>query len=46
MLSFQVLGFIFRNYYWVEQQYIWEPFIYKKNLEKFIKLEQEKIEAL
>lgn len=46
MLSFQILGFIFRNYYWVEQQYIWEPFIYKKNLEKFIKLEQEKIEAL
>ncbi|MBP7773488.1 ABC transporter ATP-binding protein [Candidatus Gracilibacteria bacterium] len=46
MVTFQVLGFIFRNYYWVEQQYIWEPFIYRKNLEKFIKLEQEKIEAL
>lgn len=46
MLTFQILGFIFRNYYWVEQQYTWEPFIYKKNLEKFIQLEQEKIEAL
>lgn len=46
MVIFQVLGFIFRNYYWVEQQYTWDPYIYRKYLWKFIRLEQGKVESL
>lgn len=46
MVAFQVLGFIFRNYYWVEQQYRWDPYTYRKYIEKFIRLEQGKAEAL
>lgn len=46
MVTFQILGFIFRNYYWVEQQFTWDPYTYRKYLRKFIRLDQEKIEAL
>jgi hypothetical protein len=41
-----VLGFIFRNYYWVEQQFTWDPYTYRKYLKKFIKLDQGRIETL
>lgn len=46
MISFQILGFIFRNYYWVEQQFTWDPYTYRQYLQKFIKLDQGRIEAL
>ncbi len=46
MVSFQVVGFILRNYYWVEQQFIWDKYLMRKTLKHFIGLEQGKIEAL
>lgn len=46
MVSFQVVGFIFRNYFWVEQQFTWDPYTYRKYLRKFILLDQGKVEAL
>jgi ABC-type multidrug transport system fused ATPase/permease subunit len=46
MVTFQVLWFIFRNYYWVEQQFTWDPYTYRKYLKKFIRLDQGKIETL
>ena len=46
MVSFQVLGFILRNYYWVEQQFTWDPYIYRKYIQKFIQLDQGRVEGL
>lgn len=46
MVLFQLIGFIFRNYYWVEQQFKWDPYIYRKYLRKFVKLDQGKIEVM
>jgi hypothetical protein len=46
MVLFQAIGFIFRNYYWVEQQFKWDPYIYQKYLRKFVKLDQGKIEVM
>jgi len=46
MVSFQVIGFILRNYYWVEQQFIWDKYLIRKTLKHFVQLEQGKIEAL
>ncbi len=40
MVSFQSVGLIWRNYYWVEQQFIWEKYYYRKYLQQFIRLEQ------
>lgn len=40
MVSFQVVGFILRNYYWVEQQFIWDKYFMRKTLKQFIQLEQ------
>jgi hypothetical protein len=41
MVSFQVVGFILRNYYWVEQQFVWD-----KYFKQFTQLEQGTVEAL
>jgi len=46
MVGFQVLGFILRNYYWVEQQFRWDPYVYRKYIEKFIHLDQGRAEVL
>ncbi len=46
MVCFQIFSFIFRNYFWVEQQFAWEPYLYRKYLKQFIQLEQEKVEIL
>lgn len=46
MVSFQIVGFILRNYYWVEQQFIWDKYLMRKTLKHFIQLDQGKIEAL
>ncbi|MBP6921607.1 ABC transporter ATP-binding protein, partial [Candidatus Gracilibacteria bacterium] len=46
MVVFQILGFIFRNYYWVEQQFKWDPYIYRKYIQKFIQMDQGKVEGL
>lgn len=46
MVSFQIIGFIFRNYFWVEQTFTWDPYTYKKYLRKFVLLDQGKVEAL
>lgn len=46
MVTFQILGFVFRNYYWVEQQFTWDPYVYRKYIQKFIQLDQGKVEAL
>ena len=43
MVSFQVVGFILRNYYWVEQQFVWDKYKY---LKQFTQLEQGTVEAL
>jgi len=40
MVSFQIVGFILRNYYWVEQQFIWDKYFMRKTLKHFIQLEQ------
>lgn len=46
MVSFQVVGFILRNYYWVEQQFVWDKYLMRKTLKHFIELDQGTIEAL
>lgn len=46
MVIFQVAGFIFRNYYWVEQQFTWDQYIYRKYIYKFIHLDQWSTESL
>ncbi len=46
MVGFQILGFILRNYYWVEQQFKWDPFVYRKYIQKFIQMDQGKLEGL
>lgn len=46
MVVFQVAGFIFRNYYWVEQQFTWDQYIYRKYIQRFIQLDQGRIESL
>jgi len=46
MVSFQVIGFILRNYYWVEQQFIWDKYFIRKSLKQFTQLEQGTVEAL
>lgn len=46
MVVFQIVGFIFRNYYWVEQKFAWDQYAYRKYLKKFVRLDQEKTESL
>lgn len=46
MVSFQVVGFILRNYYWVEQQFVWDKYFIRKYLKQFTQLEQGTVEAL
>ncbi len=46
MVVFQIVGFIFRNYYWVEQKFAWDQYTYRKYLKKFVRLDQEKTESL
>ncbi len=40
MVCFQIMGFFLRNYYWVEQQFIWDKYLMRKTLRQFISLEQ------
>jgi ABC-type uncharacterized transport system fused permease/ATPase subunit len=40
MVVFQVVGFIFRNYYWVEQQFVWDKYFTRKTLQQFVQLDQ------
>lgn len=46
MVSFMILWYIFRNYYWVEQQFKWHPYLVKKYFTKFVRLRQDTIEML
>lgn len=46
MVSLQVFGFIFRNYYWVVQQFVWEMYLNRKYLKQFVQFDQGKIEML
>ncbi len=46
MVLFQVVGFFLRNYYWVSQQFVWDKYLARKTLKKFIQLEQGTVEAL
>lgn len=40
MVSFQIVGVILRNYYWVEQQFVWDKYFMRKSLKQFIRLDQ------
>ena len=40
MVAFQVAGIIFRNYFWVEQQFVWDKYFMRKSLKQFVQLEQ------
>jgi ABC-type bacteriocin/lantibiotic exporter with double-glycine peptidase domain len=46
MVSFQIIGFFLRNYYWVEQQFVWDKYFMRKYLQQFTRLEQGTVEAL
>ena len=46
MISFQLIGYILRNFFWVEQQFVWEKYFMRKALKEFIQLEQGTVEVL
>ena len=46
MAAFQVMGFFGRNYFWVEQQFRWDPYIVSKNLKKFVRLDPLAVESM
>lgn len=46
MVSFQIVGFFLRNYYWVAQQFMWDKYFSRKALKQFVQLEQGTVEAL